>query len=124
MIRIQPPDIAQVERDRLSSLIIYDDEINHGIPTVKGKNISVDTVLEHFANGDITVDLINWYGLTRDEVRACLLEAARMAKRHQYKSHGFRLPKNYYTDPHYMEDPSDEDWHIWYNIVNENIEVP
>ena len=114
--------LAPVDRSRLTDLIEYDDDIASGVPHIKRNKLPITCILDDMAS-DITVgEIEKKYKISLDEIRGCLLEASNLANHHKWKSHGFHLPKDYYTNPEYMEDPSDEDWENWYAICDEREE--
>ena len=53
--------------------ITIDPAICNGKPTIRGKRITVQTVLEFLANGDTVEDILEQYPtLERDDIFACL----------------------------------------------------
>lgn len=112
-------ELSPLQRNKFAELISYNDEINHGIPSIRGKNVEINIILDDLASGFSFNDIMDIYGIDENDIRACLLEASDMAKKHQWKSHGFHLPKDYFDNPDYFEDPTDEDWERWYEILDE-----
>lgn len=67
------PDRALLER------VVIDPEICSGKPTVRGTRIWVGLVLGFLADGMTTQDILdNYPQLTEEDVRACLVYAARL----------------------------------------------
>lgn len=63
----------------LDGRIIIDPEICNGRPTVRGKRIAVQTILEFLAAGDSEKDILSQYpSLEAEDIRACLTCAARL----------------------------------------------
>lgn len=59
--------------------IVIDPEICNGKPTIRGKRISVQTVLEFLAAGDTEADILAQYpSLEPEDIKACLTCAARL----------------------------------------------
>jgi uncharacterized protein (DUF433 family) len=66
------------------SRIIVDVNICNGKPTIKGKRITVQTILEFLSAGDSKEDILKQYpSLTMDDIDACLKFAADLMG-HQY----------------------------------------
>ena len=63
----------------LDGKITIDPEICNGKPTLRGKRIAVQTILEYLAAGDSEADILEQYpSLTSDDIKACLACAARL----------------------------------------------
>lgn len=57
----------------LDERIIIDPDICNGKPVIRGKRISVQTILEFLSNGDSIEQILeNYPTLTREDVYACL----------------------------------------------------
>ena len=57
----------------LDKRITIDPDICNGKPTIRGKRISVQTILEFLSNGDSVEQVLeNYPTLTREDVYACL----------------------------------------------------
>ena len=69
--------------DNWPSRITVDPEVCNGKPTIRGKRITVQTVLEFLAAGDSTEEILAEYpSLELDDIRACLSATAEMMERH------------------------------------------
>jgi uncharacterized protein (DUF433 family) len=67
--------------------ITIDSQICNGKPVIRGKRITVHTILEYLSAGDSPDDILREYpSLTRDDIRACL-EFATALMEHQYSIH-------------------------------------
>lgn len=61
----------------LNGRITIDPAICNGRPTIRGKRIAVQSVLEYLAAGDREQDILDQYpSLEPDDIRACLAYAA------------------------------------------------
>jgi uncharacterized protein (DUF433 family) len=70
----------------LSERIIVDPEVLAGKPVIRGTRLAVEFILELFAAGQSENDLlINYPGLTREDILACLSYASYLA--HEYKAY-------------------------------------
>jgi uncharacterized protein (DUF433 family) len=71
-----------VEDEQLLERIVSDPKVLVGKPVIKGTRLSVDYIVNLLAHGS-TVDeiLAEYAGLTREDVQACLLFAARSLSR-------------------------------------------
>ena len=68
-----------------SELIVVDPEILAGKPVIRGARLAVGFVLELLAAGQSENEvLINYPGLTREDILACLSYASYLA--HEYKA--------------------------------------
>lgn len=69
----------------LDGKITIDPDVCNGKPTIRGKRIAVQTILEFLAAGDSEEDILAQYpSLEADDIRACLTCAARlMNKRYE-----------------------------------------
>lgn len=62
--------------------IAIDPDVCNGKPTLRGKRIAVQTIIEFLAAGDSPEDVLQQYpSLEMADVRACLAEAAQMMQR-------------------------------------------
>ncbi len=65
-------EILQEIMKNLSERITVDPRICNGKPVIKGKRITVQTVLEFLKAGDSPDEIIRYYpGLTREDISAC-----------------------------------------------------
>lgn len=72
------------DADELLKRITVNPEIFGGKPIIRGRRLAVEHVLGMLAAGDTHDDLLRAYPwLERDDIRACLLFAAR-AVRHEF----------------------------------------
>lgn len=69
----------------LGGRISIDPEVCNGKPTIRGKRIAVQTILEYLAAGDSEEEILSQYpSLEPEDIRACLTCAARlMNERHE-----------------------------------------
>jgi uncharacterized protein (DUF433 family) len=66
----------------LEGRIVIDPAICNGKPTIRGKRITVQTILEFLAAGDSEAELLQQYpSLEREDIHACLRFAASLAER-------------------------------------------
>jgi uncharacterized protein (DUF433 family) len=66
----------------LGGRITIDPNLCNGKPTIRGKRITVQTILEFLAAGDSEEDILNQYpSLDREDIHACLRFAARLTER-------------------------------------------
>jgi len=73
----------------LSERIVVDPKILAGKPVIRGTRLAVEFILELLAAGQSENDiLINYPGLTREDILACLSYASYLA--HEYKA--FPIP--------------------------------
>jgi len=73
----------------LSERIVVDPKILAGKPVIRGTRLAVEFILELLAAGQSENDiLINYPGLTREDILACLSYASYLA--HEYKT--FPIP--------------------------------
>lgn len=57
----------------LTDRITIDEKICNGKPTIRGKRIAVQTILEFLSAGDSAEEVLNQYpSLTADDIKACL----------------------------------------------------
>jgi uncharacterized protein (DUF433 family) len=62
---------------KISSRIITDDRICNGKPIIRGKRITVQTILEYLSAGDKPEDILKQYPtLEMADIKACLKFAA------------------------------------------------
>jgi uncharacterized protein (DUF433 family) len=70
----------------LSERIVVDPEILAGKPVIRGTRLAVEFILELLAAGQTENDLlVNYPGLTREDILACLSYASYLA--HEYKAY-------------------------------------
>jgi uncharacterized protein (DUF433 family) len=70
--------MSTLEQDRLLERITINPAIVLGKPTVRGMRITVEQIVSAIAGGVTTEDLLEDYPeLEEDDIRACLLYAAR-----------------------------------------------
>jgi len=61
----------------LNYRITLDENICNGKPTIRGKRITVNTILEFLSAGDSTEDILKQYpSLEKEDITACLQFAA------------------------------------------------
>jgi uncharacterized protein (DUF433 family) len=61
----------------LNYRITLDENICNGKPTIRGKRITVNTILEFLSAGDSTEDILKQYpSLEKEDITACLKFAA------------------------------------------------
>jgi len=61
------------------SRITIDDNICNGKPTIRGKRITVNTILEFLSAGDSSEEILKQYpGLEKEDITACLQFAAEL----------------------------------------------
>ncbi len=66
----------------LDGRIVIDPAICNGKPTIRGKRITVQTILEFLAAGDSEIELLEQYpSLEREDIQACLRFAASLTER-------------------------------------------
>lgn len=66
----------------MSDVITIDPEVCNGRPTVRGKRIAVQSILEFLAAGDSVDEVLQAFPvLTREDVQACLDFASRLMAR-------------------------------------------
>lgn len=62
--------------EKLLERIVLDPAVMTGKPVIKGTRLSVDFILNLFAHGATTQEILDEYqGLTPDDIRACFLFA-------------------------------------------------
>uniref|UniRef100_Q01QL1 Antitoxin n=1 Tax=Solibacter usitatus (strain Ellin6076) TaxID=234267 RepID=Q01QL1_SOLUE len=70
----------------LSDHIVVDPEILAGKPVIRGTRLAVEFILELLAAGQSETDLLmNYPGLSREDILACLSYASYLA--HEYKAY-------------------------------------
>lgn len=70
--------MPKVDETRLLARITVDPAIFGGKPIVRGRRLAVEHVLEMLAVGDTETEILGAYAwLEPDDIRACLLYAAR-----------------------------------------------
>lgn len=63
--------------------ITLDPEICNGKPTIRGKRITAQTILEFLSAGDSEDEILQQYpSLEREDIKACLRFAAELMSRH------------------------------------------
>jgi uncharacterized protein (DUF433 family) len=63
-------------------IVVIDPAICNGKPTIRGKRITVQTILEFLAAGDSEGDLLQQYpSLNEKDIHACLRFAANLTQR-------------------------------------------
>jgi uncharacterized protein (DUF433 family) len=66
----------------VSERITIDEKICNGKPTIRGKRIAVQTVLEFLSAGESVEEVLNQYpSLEREDIKACLEFAADLMNR-------------------------------------------
>ena len=71
----------------IADRITIDDRICNGKPTIRGKRITVHTILEFLSAGESHEEILNQYpSLEQADIQACLSFAAALMKR-QYTIH-------------------------------------
>lgn len=72
--------------DNLVNRITIDNNICNGKPIIRGKRITVQTILEFLSAGDSKEEILNQYpSLVSEDIDACLRYAA-ILMRHQYSN--------------------------------------
>ena len=67
--------------DELLSRISIDPRVCHGQPCVRGTRVMAWLIVQYIANGDSIEEILAAYPpLSREDVRACLLYAAELAR--------------------------------------------
>ena len=67
----------------LDGRITIDPDLCNGRPTLRGKRIAVQTVLDFLGAGDSEADILEQYpSLESDDIRACLRFACRLMDKH------------------------------------------
>jgi uncharacterized protein (DUF433 family) len=68
--------------DQLLERIVSDPKVLIGKPAIRGTRLSVDYILNLLAHGSTIEEILaEYHGLTREDVQACLLFAARSLSR-------------------------------------------
>lgn len=60
--------------------VVIDEKVRFGKPVVKGTRVGVATVLGHLAAGDSVETIAGEYGLTKEDVLACVAYAHRLVE--------------------------------------------
>lgn len=60
--------------------IVVDETVRFGKPIIKGTRVAVATVLGHLAAGDVPDEVADDYGITKDDVLACLAYALQLVE--------------------------------------------
>ncbi len=64
---------------KLLDRITIDDKICNGKPTIRGKRITVQTILDFLSSGDSVEEILNQYpSLNKNDIKACLKFAANL----------------------------------------------
>ena len=72
--------------------IVIDPEILAGKPVIKGTRLPVEFIIDLLAQGWTEAEILhNYPGLTRDDLRACLLYASSVLK--SEKVYAFKAPE-------------------------------
>jgi len=72
----------------LNGRITIDPSVCNGKPTIRGKRITVQTILEYLGGGESEAEILRQYpSLESDDLRACLTFAASLL------DHGFTLSR-------------------------------
>jgi uncharacterized protein (DUF433 family) len=67
---------------KIGHRITIDEKICNGKPTIRGKRITVQTILEFLSAGETVEEILNQYpSLEREDVTACLEFAAELMDR-------------------------------------------
>jgi uncharacterized protein (DUF433 family) len=70
---------------RLASRIVQSPNVLHGQVVIEGTRVPVQKILGHLASGDSVAALAEDYGVTREDVLACLAYAAEVVGRKRPK---------------------------------------
>ena len=74
-------EVVVMEESRLLDRIAVSPQVMVGKPVIKGTRLTVDYILNMLAHGETMEGILQEYeGLTREDVQACLLFAARSLK--------------------------------------------
>ncbi|MEI6817724.1 MAG: DUF433 domain-containing protein [Bacteroidota bacterium] len=69
--------------ETLMDRITIDEKICNGKPTIRGKRITVQTILEYLSAGEREEEILKQYPmLESDDIKACLRFAAELMNRH------------------------------------------
>ena len=75
--------------DTLLSRVTIDSSVCNGKPTIRGKRITVQTILEFLSSGDSIEEILHQYPtLEPDDIHACIKFAAELMN-HQYSVKAF-----------------------------------
>jgi len=67
----------------ISDRISIDDQICNGKPVIRGKRITVQTILEFLSAGETTAEILYQYpSLEKEDITACLKFATELMSRH------------------------------------------
>ena len=67
----------------IADRITIDDNLCNGKPTIRGKRITVQTILEFLSAGESHEEILNQYPtLEEEDIQACLKFAAELMNRH------------------------------------------
>ncbi len=66
--------------------IVVDEQVRFGKPVVKDTRVAVTTVLGHLAAGDTPEDIAEDYGITKDDVLACVAYAQHVLEQDQFRA--------------------------------------
>ena len=69
--------------ENLTDRITIDEKLLNGKPAIRGKRISVQTILEFLSAGDSEEEILRQYpSLEPEDIRACLQFASRLMENH------------------------------------------
>ena len=75
--------------DTLLNRVTIDSSVCNGKPTIRGKRITVQTILEFLSSGDSIEEILRQYPtLEHDDITACIKFAAELMN-HQYSVKAF-----------------------------------
>ena len=74
--------------EKLLERIVLDPAVMTGKPVIKGTRLTVDFILNLFAHGATTQEILDEYqGLTPDDIRACFLFATKTMRSELFVRH-------------------------------------
>lgn len=73
--------------EEIAPRITVDKQVRFGKPVVKGTRVAVATLLGHLSAGDRIEDLDDEYGVTREDILACLAFAAEVIGQGRFRAH-------------------------------------
>lgn len=84
MVTLENKYPASTTMEYIADRITLDEGLCNGKPTIRGKRITVQTVLEFLSAGDSVEDILRQYpSLEEEDIRACLRFVAELMK-HNY----------------------------------------